>query len=95
MADYDSSANYKQARAMGRHYLSEHSDSATKGYLYILDDLLDNVEICGEINLGTTEIPLGKILGHPHLRPEQRLRRELYAPAAREHRVRRKVVQAL
>ena len=63
MADYDSSANYKQARAMGRHYLSEHGDSATKGYLYILDDLLDNVEICGEINLGTTEIPLGKILG--------------------------------
>ena len=58
MADYDSSANYKQARAMGRHYLSEHSDSATKGYLYILDDLLDNVEICGEINLGTTEIPI-------------------------------------
>ena len=63
MADYDSSANYKQARAMGRHYLSEHGDSATKGYLYILDDLLDNVEICGEINLGTNEIPLGKILG--------------------------------
>lgn len=63
MADYDSSANYKQARAMGRHYLSEHSDSATKGYLYILDDLLDNVEICGEINLGTTEIPIKKILG--------------------------------
>lgn len=63
MADYDSSANYKQARAMGRHYLSEHSDSATKGYLYILDDLLDNVEICGEINLGTTEIPINKILG--------------------------------
>ena len=63
MADYDSSANYKQARAMGRHYLSEHSDSATKGYLYILDDLLDSVEICGEINLGTTEIPIKKILG--------------------------------
>ena len=63
MADYDSSANYKQARAMGRHYLSEHSDSATKGYLYILDDLLDNVEICGEINLGTAEIPINKILG--------------------------------
>ena len=63
MADYDSSANYKQARAMGRHYLSEHSDSVTKGYLYILDDLLDNVEICGEINLGTSEIPINKILG--------------------------------
>lgn len=63
MADYDSSANYKQARTMGRHYLSEHSDSATKGYLYILDDLLDNVEICGEINLGTAEIPINKILG--------------------------------
>ena len=63
MADYDSSANYKQARAMGRHYVSEHSDSATKGYLYILDDLLDNVEICGEINLGTSEIPINKILG--------------------------------
>lgn len=63
MADYDSSANYKQARALGRHYLSEHSDSATKGYLYILDDLLDNVEICGEINLGTAEIPINKILG--------------------------------
>lgn len=63
MADYDSSSNYKQARAMGRHYLSEHSDSATKGYLYILDDLLDNVEICGEINLGTAEIPTNKILG--------------------------------
>ncbi len=63
MADYDSSANYKQARAMGRHYVSEHSESATKGYLYILDDLLDNVEICGEINLGTSEIPINKILG--------------------------------
>lgn len=63
MADYDSSANYKQARAMGRHYLSDHSDSPTKGYLYILDDLLDNVEICGEINLGTAEIPINKILG--------------------------------
>ena len=63
MADYDSSANYKQARAMGRHYLSEHSDSANKGYLYIIDDLLGNVEICGEINLGTSEIPINKILG--------------------------------
>lgn len=63
MADYDSSTNYKQARAMGRHFLSEHSDSVTKGYLYILDDLLDNVEICGEINLGTSEIPINKILG--------------------------------
>ncbi len=63
MADYDSSTNYKQARSMGRHFLSEHSDSVTKGYLYILDDLLDNVEICGEINLGTSEIPINKILG--------------------------------
>lgn len=63
MADYDSSANYKQARAMGRRYLSEHGDSQSKGYLYILDDLLDNVEICGEINLGTSEIPINKILG--------------------------------
>jgi basic membrane lipoprotein Med (substrate-binding protein (PBP1-ABC) superfamily) len=63
MADYESSTNYKEARARGRRFLSEHSNSATKGYLYILDDLLGNVEITGEINLGTTEIPINKILG--------------------------------
>ncbi len=63
MADYESTQQYKEARSYGRHFLSEHSNSATKGYLYILDDLLDNVEITGEINLGTTEIPINKILG--------------------------------
>ena len=63
MADYESTQHYKQARAYGRHFLSEHSDSSTKGYLHILDDLLDNVEITGEINLGTIEIPINKILG--------------------------------
>lgn len=63
MADYESTQEYKLARSMGRHFLSEHQNSATKGYLYILDDLLDNVEITGEINLGTTEIPINKILG--------------------------------
>lgn len=63
MADYESTTQYKEARSRGRHFLSEHSNSATKGYLYILDDLLDNVEITGEINLGTTEIPINKILG--------------------------------
>lgn len=63
MADYESSTNYKQARAAGRHYVSEHSTSDTKGYLYILDDLIGNVEITGEINLGTCEIPINKIIG--------------------------------
>ena len=63
MADYDSSSNYKQARAQGRRFLSEHSDSLAKGYLLILDDLIENVEIAGEINLGTTEIPINKIIG--------------------------------
>lgn len=63
MADYESSTHYKQARAAGRHYVSEHSTSDTKGYLYILDDLIGNVEITGEINLGTCEIPLNKIIG--------------------------------
>ncbi len=63
MADYDSSSNYKQARAIGRRFLSEHSSSDTKGYLLILDDLIGNVEITGEINLGTCEIPINKIIG--------------------------------
>ena len=63
MADFDSSSNYKQARALGRHFLSEHSASDTKGYLYILDELIENVSITGEINLGTCEIPINKIIG--------------------------------
>lgn len=63
MADYESSTNYKQARAAGRHYVSEHSASDTKGYLYVLDDLIGGVEITGEINLGTCEIPINKIIG--------------------------------
>lgn len=63
MSDYESNSVYKDARALGRRFLSDHADSATKGYLYILDDLLDDVEITGEINLGTMEIPVNKILG--------------------------------
>ena len=63
MADYESSSNYKQARAIGRRYLAEHGDSETRGYLYILDDLIKDVDITGEINLGTMEIPIKKILG--------------------------------
>lgn len=63
MSDYESNSVYKEARALGRRFLSEHADSASKGYLYILDDLLNDVEITGEINLGTMEIPLNKILG--------------------------------
>ena len=63
MADFDSSTNYKQARAAGKHFVSEHSDSDAKGYLLILDDLIGNVEIAGEINLGTCEIPINKIIG--------------------------------
>ena len=63
MADYDSSSGYKQARAQGRHFVSEHSNTPAKGYLMILDDLIGNVEIAGEINLGTTEIPINKIIG--------------------------------
>ena len=63
MADYESSSNYKQARAIGRRFLSDHADSDTNGYLYILDDLLKGIEIAGEINLGTTEIPISKIVG--------------------------------
>lgn len=63
MADYDSSSNYKQARSIGKRFVSEHSDLDTKGYLLILDDLINDVEITGEINLGTMEIPINKILG--------------------------------
>ena len=63
MADYESSTNYKQARAIGRRFVSEHSNSDAKGYLLILDDLIGSVEITGEINLGTTEIPISKIIG--------------------------------
>lgn len=63
MADYESSTNYKQARALGRRFVSEHAGLDTKGYLYILDDLINNVEIAGEINLGTCEIPINKIIG--------------------------------
>ncbi len=63
MADYESSSNYKQARASGRRFVSEHSSSDAKGYLLVLDDLIGNVEITGEINLGTCEIPINKIIG--------------------------------
>ena len=63
MADYESTQNYKQARAIGKRFVSDHADSDTKGYLYILDDLIKDVDIAGEVNLGTTEIPINKILG--------------------------------
>ncbi len=63
MADYDSSSNYKQARSIGRRFVSEHSDTDAKGYLVVLDDLIGNIEITGEINLGTYEIPINKIIG--------------------------------
>ena len=63
MADYESSSNYKQARAMGKRFVAEHSNSSSKGYLLVLDDLIDNVDITGELNLGTLEIPINKILG--------------------------------
>lgn len=63
MADHESSSNYKQARSMGKRYVSDHGDNAFKGYLPVLDDLTRDVEIAGELNLGSREIPINKVVG--------------------------------
>lgn len=63
MADYESSSNYKQARAMGKRFVSEYSNTTFKGYLPVLDDMTKDVEIAGELSLGTREIPIKKIVG--------------------------------
>lgn len=63
MADHESSSNYKQARALGRKFQADHADNDYGGYLVILDDILKNVEIVTELNLGTREIPINKVIG--------------------------------
>ncbi len=63
MADYESSSNYKQARALGKRFVSEYSNTSFKGYLPVLDNLTKDVEIVGELNLGTREIPTQHIVG--------------------------------
>ncbi len=63
MSDHDSSQHYKQARQMGKKYQSDNSGNAYNGYLLVLDDLIKDVEIVSELNLGTREIPIEKIIG--------------------------------
>ena len=63
MAETDGRSAYQGARKLGRKYVSEHANDATHGYLPVLEDRLQGVEILGEINLGHHEIPLRKIIG--------------------------------
>ena len=63
MADHDASSAYKQARSMGRKYLSDHAKNEWQGYLPVLDDRVRDADLVGEISLGLREIPLSKILG--------------------------------
>jgi len=64
MADQASLLEYQSARKMGRRYFSEHEGKKGEtGYLAVLEDILRDVETVGEINLGTHEIPLKKIVG--------------------------------
>ena len=63
MAETDGRSAYQGARKLGRKYVSEHANDATHGYLPVLEDRLQGVEILGEINLGHHEIPLRRIIG--------------------------------
>jgi len=64
MPDQGSLLEYQAARKAGRRYLSEHEGKKGEtGYLAVLEDKLRGVETVGEINLGTHEIPIKKIVG--------------------------------
>jgi len=54
---------YLSARKLGRKYLAENEKKEFHGFLPVLDDRLQGVEIVGEISLGRHEIPLSKIIG--------------------------------
>ena len=54
---------YLSARKLGRKYLSDNEKKENHGYLPVLDDRLQGVEVVGEINVGQHEIPLKKIIG--------------------------------
>jgi len=63
MPDIDSVQNYKQARAMGRKYVSEHSKEPYGGMLPVLDEILKGTDVSGELRLGEQEIPLHLVVG--------------------------------
>lgn len=63
MPDQESILNYKQARAMGRKYVSDHSKDPNGGMLPVLDDVIRGVGISGELRLGECEIPLNWVVG--------------------------------
>ncbi len=55
---------YLAARRAGRKYISENAGKNGKtGYLEVLEEKLQHTETVGEINLGSHEIPLKKIVG--------------------------------
>lgn len=54
---------YISARKLGRKFVSDNGKNEYHGYLQVLDEKLQGVEIVGEINLGLHEIPLKKIIG--------------------------------
>lgn len=62
MAD-TAQAAYTAARKLGRKFVSDNAAREYHGYLPVLDDRLQGVEIMGEISLGLHEIPLKKVVG--------------------------------
>ena len=63
MPDQESILSYKQARAMGRKYLADHSKEPGGGMLPVLDEQIRGVAISGELRLGEQEIPLSQVVG--------------------------------
>lgn len=59
MALYD----YVGARRRGRRQYQESVSRGEYPYLPVLDDILENVEIVSEVNLGVMDIPLERIVG--------------------------------
>ena len=54
---------YAAARKLGRKYVSENANKEFHGYLPVLDERVQSVDVEGEINLGLHDIPLAKIVG--------------------------------
>jgi basic membrane lipoprotein Med (substrate-binding protein (PBP1-ABC) superfamily) len=61
--DNDKNGAYQEALKSGKTRYSSNVGSGKSGNIPSLDDILQNIEIVSEVNLGTIEIPLSKIRG--------------------------------
>ncbi len=63
MPNTESLSNYKRARTLGRKFVSEYGRNGKTGLLPVLDELLRDVSVTGELRLGEQEIPLNLVVG--------------------------------